>query len=404
MGPLLWNNPFDPPAGQLWFKTVYLLSILGVVLKKFVIKSVLFLTPFIAIVLIELFMLPIDFSTFRAWEALKIGSLKWALPGYFYPNMTFTKVEEGDIGPYTPYAVKKRVEWQTDGYGYRTENTNVKKHSIVIIGDSYIAGSSLTQKELLSERLKALLNVSVYPLAPASINTFLKDKRFTDHPPEIVIFEDAEWDIPTLRLPKYELVSPSKYQKLLINTEFAIKSNTFLQVIMAPIDRILKGNLLHYSRAALRRKLSFYGKNTSVYNRNILSEDNSMLFLLGDKANADIPAAQFDKVVSTINAYHRFFTQRGIRFIFLPIPNKENIYYDLLPLKRKPVFLEQLIAVLKDSCIETIDTQRVFEEARSTQGAPLFHTDDTHWNVNGVRIVARLIAQSITQPTIQKKK
>ena len=40
--------------------------------KSFVIKLTLFLFPFILALFIELFILPIDFFTFRAWEALLV--------------------------------------------------------------------------------------------------------------------------------------------------------------------------------------------------------------------------------------------------------------------------------------------------------------------------------------------
>ncbi|MDP2967779.1 MAG: hypothetical protein Q8P64_01020 [Deltaproteobacteria bacterium] len=41
--------------------------------------------------------------------------------------------------------------------------------------------------------------------------------------------------------------------------------------------------------------------------------------------------------------------------------------------------------------IETVDTQRVFEEAYQENQILLYHTDDTHWNANGVRVAAELV-------------
>ena len=67
-----------------------------------------------------------------------------------------------------------------------------------------------------------------------------------------------------------------------------------------------------------------------------------------------------------------------------------NIFYEYLQTKR-PVFLEQLISELKSYGIETIDTQKAFEEAFQKNQILLHHTDDTHWNANGVKLTAELI-------------
>ena len=80
--------------------------------------------------------------------------------------MEITKIEEGDLAHHTRFAIKKKVKWMTDRYGYRKQNTDRKKHEVVIIGDSNIAGSGLTQEEILSEVLEEQLKDSVYPYAP----------------------------------------------------------------------------------------------------------------------------------------------------------------------------------------------------------------------------------------------
>jgi len=86
----------------------------------------------------------------------------------------------------------------------------------------------------------------------------------------------------------------------------------------------------------------------------------------------------------------------GIRFIFLPIPNKENIYHQYLPHPKRPTFLEDLIVELKRKKIETADTQKAFEESYQKDSALLYRLDDTHWSPAAVRITADLIQKSIT--------
>jgi alginate O-acetyltransferase complex protein AlgJ len=117
-------------------------------------------------------------------------------------------------------------------------------------------------------------------------------------------------------------------------------------------------------------------------------------FLLGADANKEVPKEKLDRAIQIIKSYNNALKSRGIRFIFLPIPNKENIFFESLQTKR-PVFLEKLISALKGHGIEAIDTQKAFEEAFQKNQILLYHTDDTHWNANAVKIAADLITRAL---------
>lgn len=110
-------------------------------------------------------------------------------------------------------------------------------------------------------------------------------------------------------------------------------------------------------------------------------------------ADSEIPEDEIDRVAEVIASYDRMFMRKGIRFIFLPIPDKENIYYDHLPFNdlRKPEFLSKLTLRLQKRGIEVVDTQKAFDEAFRKNNISLYHTDDTHWNKDGVRITADLV-------------
>ncbi|MGB9628950.1 MAG: hypothetical protein ACPL6D_09830, partial [Thermodesulfobacteriota bacterium] len=132
-------------------------------MKRFSLKLALFLLPILTALTVELFVLPMDFFTFRVWEAIVVRKFKNLFTGPFYPNINLTKVEEGDLTHHTKFSKKKKVKWITDRYGYRKINTN-GPFRIVIAGDSNIAGSGLSQEETLSEVLENQLKVKVYPL------------------------------------------------------------------------------------------------------------------------------------------------------------------------------------------------------------------------------------------------
>jgi len=356
-------------------------------MRKFLAQSTLFLLPFGLAIGIELFILPIDFFTFRVWEAVVVRKYRNFFPGHFYPNMEIAKIEEGDLAPHTRFAIKKKVRWMTDRYGYRKQNTDLQKHKIVIIGESNIAGSSLTQEEILSEVLEDQLKVSVYPYAPVGgINSFLKDERFFENSPDIVIFARIERELLDL-----DSLKPIRGKKLFPRLKRQIQENRMIQSLGIHLDRVSKMIMLHYFRASIRRRIS---TPEHLGPEPFSSHYGPMFFILGRRANEDVSQEKLDKAIEVIRSYNDAVESRGIRFIFLPIPNKENIYYEYLETTR-PAFLEQLISELKSHGVETIDTQRAFEGVFEKNKVLLYHTDDTHWNENAVKITAGLIKELI---------
>ncbi len=357
-------------------------------MKTFVFKSALFLLPFILALVIELFVLPIDFFTFRAWEALLVMKYRTLFTGHFYPNMEISRIEEGDLAAHTRFAVKKKVRWVTDRYGYRKHNTDLQKHDVVIIGESNIAGICLSQEEILSEMLEDRLKVSVYPYAPVGgINSFLKNERFIKNSPDIVIFARIERELLDL-----DSLKPIRGEKWFARLKQPLQENPVVQSLAITLDRMSKMAMLHYYRASLRRSIS---PPKARAQSSISSQYGPIFFIQGKSANENIPKEKLDRAIQRIRSYDEAVKRRGIRFIFLPIPNKENIFYKDLETTR-PVFLERLISELKKYGVETIDTQKAFEEAFQKDHILLYHTDDTHWNGNGVRLTADLLAKSIS--------
>ena len=54
-----------------------------------------------------------------------------------------------------------------------------------------------------------------------------------------------------------------------------------------------------------------------------------------------------DAIADRLVRYRDFLADRHIDFIFLPVPNKRTIYYDLVPLDSQPVFVSRLIHRLR---------------------------------------------------------
>ena len=85
-----------------------------------------------------------------------------------------------------------------------------------------------------------------------------------------------------------------------------------------------------------------------------------------------------------------------MRFIFVPVPEKETLFYKDLKTAR-PVFLDQLVFSLRQLGIEVVDTPKAFMEAFQNEGVLLHHLDDTHWNAEAIRLTADLLRDLIRE-------
>jgi hypothetical protein len=359
--------------------------------KKFILRLVLFLSPFLVLMGIEIFILPIDFFTFRVWEALVVRRLELLLPGPFYPNMKVSKEEEGDLAHHTPYAVRRKVAWVTDAHGYRNEDSGRCPYEIVIVGESEVVGTGLTQDDVLSAALERKTGIGVYPLAPGSMNNFLRQRRFAEHPPRVLILTRPERSITDLPRIRSGLVrTPGAPGGRMLETRTWLKEKIegtrWIQKLGVLLDRLYKGPMLHSLRADLRRSLSVSS------GRSLKSEATPhglVFFLQGRQVGPDVSSSLFDDTLRTIKSYHDLLHDRGIRFIFLPIPEKETLFYEHLGLDR-PRFLDRLNSKLQEMGVETVDLRPAFAEALRSSILP-YQTDDTHWSAEGVGITAEIL-------------
>ena len=303
------------------------------------------------------------------------------MSGPFYPNMHVKMEEEGELAPRTPFAEKRMVEWYTDEYGYRNRDT---KCDILLIGDSNITGVKLTQDETLADVLEKRLNKHVYSFAPATMNRFLATERFTKTPPEVVIVASIERRIPELPA----VGANGLNSRLRAFSGEIINSSPVLTSLFITADRFSKVTLYHRTLADIERK---YGTRKYIQHEN-------EFFLEGEYANRTFSEKEINNTANVIEGYKRVLDEKGIRFIFMPIPNKENIYYQLLPSGKKPDFLPRLMAELRRRKVDVVDLQRPFEHLHLEKNIPLYPTDDAHWNEIAVEEAATIVAQKIINP------
>src|ERR1051325_6693346 len=154
-------------------------------------KLALFLLPLMALCLVELFLLPINFFTFRCWEAVYDAHQRIGLPGPFYPNQHIIMYEAGDKLGFRDND-RQIVEWFTDEYGFRNRPSGCvpERYDFVLLGDCNIAGTGLDQRDTLAEVLVRKSSCTAYSYGSShSMSYFWSDPRFLSHPPKTIVAE-----------------------------------------------------------------------------------------------------------------------------------------------------------------------------------------------------------------------
>ena len=77
-------------------------------------KLIRFGAPLLLVLWLAEAWVPLEWTTFRCWEALRVDQDLLVQPGPFYANQQMSRIEVGDLAPHTADAVPKKVVWQTD--------------------------------------------------------------------------------------------------------------------------------------------------------------------------------------------------------------------------------------------------------------------------------------------------
>jgi hypothetical protein len=234
-------------------------------------RGALLLLPFLLLLLLELFVLPIDFFTFRVWEAALTTTYRY--PGMFYPNLHVKKDKEyGDryrLGDPSQIEAKP-VEWFTDSYGYRNrpEIEKQARYDVVVLGDSNIVGGFLDQKNTLTEVMGARSGKTVYSYSVGSdhISLFFSDPRFLDKKSDLLVVESkvGNWNTNNSYLNNFRERPDGSLDIVDRSPEFksyyAPTRNLFLEKFKSQLN---KQAMLNWFKASLASDFSVPVRNTS---------------------------------------------------------------------------------------------------------------------------------------------
>ena len=352
-------------------------------MKKFSLKLLKYGLILSVIPLIELF-LPPTYLAFRHYSAIQFSCFPSITP--YYQNVSSFMEEEGDLCSRTKHAIKKEVTWITDKYGFRNEKIP-KSSKIVILGDSFTQGSGMDQRNTISAKLNQKLEIdTVYNCAPFELSNLL---YLIDHgllsKPELVIYENVERISPTKLIVKSDT---SGQAALKVNVQKSLKKYGLDKLI----DRLVRLRLIRRAKAILKHWLHNpppAGVQSPL--------DKSIFFLRGSSVLDTQPDK--DEVKKTILNYKAELDRRGIRFLYVPQPNKETVYWRYVPLQGQPMYLFELLNELDSMGVDCINVLPIYNENFSID---IYQKDDTHWNELAINLTADAIDQWLRSNTNYK--
>jgi alginate O-acetyltransferase complex protein AlgJ len=362
---------------------------------------------FVPIVFITfLLLLPVDQFGFRVWDSIGFKSFRAYTPTNFYPNISLERFEVGSLAPYTQHAVLKKVEWQTDATGFRNYGNHCDDPFIVIAGDSFAVGTAQTQSEMFSTLLEKSINKCVYSLAGVSIQEAMDVVIEKDLKPEYFFFINVEKNLGVME----EIRIPSSLKSKLIHSlKYATIHFPMMLEMFAYADRAFNLTFHAYKRSkgiasAVRRGFLEYDAIEDDIAKAPTIE--KMLFLENEKSFKQYSEDQIDYMKNLVMSYNRYIKTYGIKFIFIPVPNKESVYKELLEAPfTDNHFIEAYITNLKLTGIKTVDIYTPCRKLFLENKTFCYHLDDDHWNTTGINVAIREGLKFIeTKETLENSK
>lgn len=361
------------------------------------------------------YVIPKEKFYWRAWEYVvndessNLGSIP------FKPRMDYTGTIYGDmtrgmnIKP-SKDEVRRQV-LKTDEYGYRNEQGMLDKPiDAVLFGSSQVVGLADSQENIIGTILTKKYNIPSYTYPKASLQQFLLDTRFQESKPKYVIIIGRDYEFRTIpyiyeAFEKNERVKvknwlPGEWEKK--NSEKVINKNYSKNQDYAnrfSITRVLLStSMINILNSVFTRDelVSIFSNNRFSYDKSsdiFFSETDpeSPLIDSPHKSKKDV-----DKVINSLTQTSQILKKRGITLIVGVMPTKSALYdprYKNVPLVRTEIW--EIEKALDKSSIAHIPLPQAAYSYAKNNSELLYYNDDSHWNAQANKLIARLIYEKI---------
>lgn len=312
---------------------------------------------------------------------------KYALADRYRQNISATmRMPFGDLvaigGKGFQFAAEPRdVAFVSDSRGF-TNRHEFKKGMIVLAGDSFVAGNSMSQDDLLGEKLQRLTGREVYSLGfPGDILAYLKNLAAIGEAGYVFAFEGNDFETPC----GGEAEELNRFTRAVDEVRRALP----------PVQRMYA--LRKRAASDFRRlRRSWLGRpeDPPVVARKVGGAD--MLFLgqyisMTRRPSYDFPDCVIDAAVRNAQLVKAFFF----------IPSKYRVYHPAIEASAGEGPLphanwEALRRLGERLAVPTFDLTPALQAGAAEAlraGRFVYWRDDTHWNGPGSEIAAREVAR-----------
>ena len=182
------------------------------------------------------------------------------------------------------------------------------------------------------------------------------------------------------------------------NARFQTEIKTFGDyAVWAKKDELFRLAAASFVKTLPEKQMGFKGKEGWLFFRGEISYMNC-----GDMA---LQAPDKNPIPHLVE-FCKFLKSKNISLIFVPVPNKSDVYFDKLPVDNQPKdaygiinpYGRKILHDLQDAGIEVIDLLPAFlaakkEDAKNKEA--VYQRQDTHWTDRGLELAAQLIADRI---------
>lgn len=131
-------------------------------------------------------------------------------------------------------------------------------------------------------------------------------------------------------------------------------------------------------------------------NKNMFSANENNLLFYDEDLKQKATLLEVENFNNGINELANKLAKKGIQLIFLPCPNKFNVYYENIVNNSKyakPLFFDLLKNLPKKYIY--IESDKLLKEAIMKE-KDIYYYDDTHWSPKAAKIIAKEISKKIS--------
>ena len=295
----------------------------------------------------------------------------------------------------------------TDEFGFRNQPPVKDRHyPIVTVGDSYMV-AGISPNDMFGQWLERVSGKPVYNYAHPgrgplfSVERFLRDERFRKTPPRVLVWGVVEREIggvmfagmasrlATLEHGASNVVARGGFAWNAL-TPNALKTSLPSSSVIAQASKKIWNHIRYFLFGEITPEVAV--STASVEGRPILFYTWAVKAMRWTHEER-----KPEMMVDAIRLLSDYYRERGIRLVVMLIPDKEQVYRELLPpsigAAAGPIpdsTLNDLERGLAKSDVYVVNLLGPFR-AEAQKGTLLYWRDDTHWNSKAMEMAAQQV-------------